>query len=140
MEDKRIIRVFIDDDPQPFLEEKPPVKIQLDTTKLADGKHKLKVVARSSDGSEGVRHIPFEVRNGPSISVIGLKDDDVVDNNISLTLNAYGSERKDLFIVTGSENPKAIPAVLWVLLLGFVGWALFYLIMYLSPDKYDSFF
>jgi ABC-type uncharacterized transport system permease subunit len=50
-----------------------------------------------------------------------------------------GSERKDIFVVTGSETPKAIPAWVWALLIAFVAFALFYLIMYWKPDLYKSF-
>lgn len=140
MEDKRIIKVYLDDDLNPFAEFKPPVKVMLDTTKIPDGKHTLKIVAKSTDGVEGIRVVPFEVRNGPAIDIVGLKDNDVVDNNLTLTINAYGSERKDFFVVTGSETPKAIPSWVWALLIGFIGWAMFYFIMYWNADSYTSFF
>lgn len=138
--DNRLIKIYLDEEPKPISVVKPPVKILLDTTKLTDGKHTLKVIARSSEGKEGIKVIPFEVRNGPDISVTGISENDVVDGKTPITINAYGSERKDLFIVSGSENPTAIPAWVWVALLGFVGWALFYFIMYWDPDKYSSFF
>lgn len=140
MDDKRIVKVFLDDDPAPFVEFKPPVKMTLDTTKIPDGKHKLKIVAKSTDGIEGVREVDFEVRNGPAIDLVGLKNNDVVDDKLTLTINAYGSEREDFFIVTGSETPKAIPSWVWAILIGFIGWGLFYLIMYWNPDNYTSFF
>lgn len=130
MDDKRIIKVFVDDDPAPFAEFSPPAKFLFDTTRLPDGPHTLKVVARSSGGQEGIRTIPFEVRNGPAISVVGLKENDIVDSRVPLTINAYGSERSDLFVVTGSETPKAIPAWVWMLLIIFIAWGIFYLIMY----------
>ncbi|QEC53167.1 hypothetical protein EDD80_104143 [Anseongella ginsenosidimutans] len=130
MDDNRIIKVFVDEDPEPFAEFSPPVKFLFDTTRLPDGLHMLKIVARSSRGKEGIRIIPFEVRNGPAISVVGLKENDVVDSRIPLTINAYGSERNDLFVVTGSETPKAIPAWVWTLLIIFIAWGIFYLIMY----------
>ncbi len=140
MEDKRIIKVYLDDENAPFAEFKPPVKVMLDTTKIPDGKHKLRIVAKSTDGIEGIRVVPFEVRNGPAIDIVGLKDNDVVDNNLTLTINAYGSERKDFFVVTGSETPKAIPSWVWAILIGFIGWAMFYFIMYWNADSYTSFF
>jgi hypothetical protein len=140
MEDKRIIKVYLDDEPTPFAEFKPPVKVMLDTTKIPDGKHSLKIIAKSTDGVEGIRIVPFEVRNGPAIDIVGLKDNDVVDNNLTLTINAYGSERKDFFVVTGSETPKPIPSWVWAILIGFIGWAMFYFIMYWNADSYTSFF
>ncbi|WP_339702535.1 cytochrome C [Algoriphagus aquimarinus] len=139
MEDNRRIKIFLDEDTVPFAEFTPPVKFVFDSTKIPDGKHELKIVALSSNGKEGVKHIPFEVRNGPSITVIGLNPNEIVNEQIPITVNAYGSERSDLFIVSGSENPKGIPAWIWALVLSFVGFALFYLIMYLSPDFYKSF-
>lgn len=140
MEDNRIIKIFLDDDPKPFAEFSPPVKFVFDTTKIPDGQHKLKIVAKSTDGIEGIRTIPFEVRNGPAIAVVGLNENEVVSEQIPITINAYGSERKDVFVVTGSEKPKAIPAWVWALLISFIGFALFYFIMYWNPDLYKSFF
>lgn len=140
MEDNRIIKIFLDDDPIPFAEFIPPVKFVLDTTKIPDGKHLLKIVAKSTDGIEGIRMIPFEVRNGPAIAVVGLKENEVVNEQIPITVNAYGSEKKDVFVITGSETPKAVPAWVWALLIAFVGFALFYCIMYWNPGLYKSFF
>ena len=139
MEDKRIVKVFLDGNPTPFAEFTPPVRFVFDTTKRPDGKHELRVVARSTNGSEGVRTIPFEVRNGPAISIVGLKENEVVNDLIPVTINAYGSELNDVFVVTGSETPKAIPAWVWAMIVAFVGFAVFYLIMYWSPELYKSF-
>ena len=140
MEDNRIIKVFLDDETRPFAEFQPPVKFVLDTTKIPDGKHLLKIIAKSSSEVEGVKTIPFEVQNGPKISVIGLSENEKVDTQISITINAYGSETNDEFIITGSETPKAIPAWVWVLLIMFFAFALFYVIMYWSPEFYKSSF
>jgi len=137
---EKTIRIFLDDDPKPFAEFESPVKFIFDTTKIPDGKHKLKIVVTSTDGAEGIKIIPFEVRNGPAISVLGLKDNEVVDTQIPITINAYGSERKDVFVITGSETPKAIPSWVWALVILFVGFGIFYLIMYWNQDLYESFF
>lgn len=139
-ESEKTIRIFLDDDPKPFAEFGSPVKFLFDTTKIPDGKHRLKIVVTSTDGAEGIKVIPFEVRNGPAISVLGLKDNEVVDTQIPITINAYGSERKDVFVITGSETPKAIPSWVWALVILFVGFGIFYLIMYWKPDLYKSFF
>jgi len=135
-----IIKVFIDEEKRPIAEVEAPSKILFDTTKLVDGKHTLKLVARSSSDKEGIKLIPFEVRNGPDISVIGLQADDVVSEQLPITINAYGSERKDMFLITGSENPKGIPSWIWVVLLLFIGWAIHYLYLYWTSDNYTSFF
>jgi len=139
MEDNRVIRVFLNDDPKPFASFAPPVKMVLDTTKIPDGKHKLKIVARSSNGIEGIREIPFVVRNGPEIQVVGLKDNEVVDTQVPIIINAYGSETKDFFVIKGSETPSAIPAWVWALVISTIAFGIFYLIMYWTPDFYKSF-
>jgi hypothetical protein len=139
MEDNRIIKVFLDDEKRPFAEFSPPVKFIFDTTKIADGKHSLKVVAKSTKGIEGIKTISFEVRNGPAISVVGLTNNEVVEDQIPITINAYGSEGNDVFVIKGSETPKGIPSWVWALIIAFVGFALFYLIMYWNPELYKSF-
>jgi hypothetical protein len=139
-EDNRIVKVFLDEETKPFAEFAPPVKFVLDSTKIPDGKHHLKIVAKSSNGIEGVRIVPFEVRNGPAISVLGLKDNEIIDSQNSITINAYGSETNDSFVIRGSETPQAIPSWVWGLLIAFVAFAFFYLIMYWTPEFYKSFF
>jgi hypothetical protein len=135
----RTIRIYLDDQPAPLAEYQPPVRMMLDTTKLTDGKHVLRVIARSTDGKEGIKEVPFTVRNGPAISVVGLQDHDVVDHHLPITINAYGSERPDMFIVTGSETPTAIPAWVWVLVIAFIAWGIFFLIRQLTPVNYAMF-
>ena len=134
MATERLVRIFIDDDPLPFAEFEPPVRFLFDTTRLPDGPHVMRGVARSTSGGEGVRTIPFEGRNGPAITVLGLRHGEVVDDRVPITINAYGSERKDMFIVTGSENPKGIPAWVWALVIAFIGFALFYFTLYWHPE------
>ncbi|HLS10991.1 MAG TPA: hypothetical protein VK050_02415 [Flavobacteriaceae bacterium] len=139
MERKQKIKVFLDDDPVPFAEFESPVKFLLDTTKIPDGHHQLKIVAKSTSDVEGVRTIPFVVRNGPSIDVVGLKENEVINEQIPITINTYGSDRLDFFKVIGSETPKGIPTWVWILVILFVAFAIFYLVMYLTPDLYKSF-
>lgn len=139
MEENRNIKIFLDEESTPFASFAPPIKFVLDTTKIPDGKHTLRIVAKSTNNVEGIKIIPFEVRNGPSIDVVGLKENEIINEQISITVNAYGSERNDKFVVTGSETPKAIPAWVWALLIIFAGFALFYFIMYITPALYKSF-
>lgn len=140
MKDNRKIRVFLDEDSAPFAEFSPPVKFVLDTTKIPDGKHQLRIVAKSTSGKEGIKTVPFEVRNGPSISVVGLREGEIVTDQVPVTINSYGSERNDFFLIRGSETPKGIPSWVWATLISFVGFALFYFIMYWNSDHYQSFF
>ncbi len=130
-----LITLFIDDDTVPFAAYAPPIKMDIDTSRLVDGAHLLRIVAVSSTGKEGVQTIPFTVRNGPAISVIGLESNDTVSDVIPITINAYGSERSDTFVVTASETPKPIPSWVWATLIAFFGWAAYYFITsFLPPD------
>lgn len=126
------VLLFLDDNPVPFASYAPPVKFDLDTTKLVDGPHELRVVARSSNGQEGVQHIPFVVRNGPAITVLGLRDHDTVSDIVPLTVSAYGSERTDSFVITASETPQGVPAWVWASVLVFIGWGAYYLLTALA--------
>ena len=138
--DQRKVKIYLDNEKIPFGQFSPPVKFTLDTTKLTDGKHELKIVAKSSSGVEGQRIIPFEVRNGPEIAVVGLEKDEIVDSEVAITVNAYGSETNDQFIIKGSETPKAIPSWIWALVISFIAFGIFYAIMNWTPEFYKSFF
>ncbi len=129
---KRNVKVYLDDEHIPLKVFSPPANFTIDTTKIEDGKHALKIEAVSSDGVKGIKMVPFIVRNGPQIELVGLENNDVVSDQIDLSVNAYGSESREHFIVSGSETPKAVPAWLWVILLGFIAWGVFYLISYWS--------
>ena len=131
MEDKSKIFVFIDDEEQPVAAFISPVNFELDTRKLTDGEHTLKIVSKDPTGKEGIRLIPFEVRNGPPIDVEGITENAVVDGVLPLMINAYGKGDQKRFLIEGSETPKSIPSWVWILIIGFAGWALYYLFTYL---------
>ncbi|MBS1659990.1 MAG: cytochrome C [Bacteroidetes bacterium] len=126
MKDKSTLFLFIDDEPRPIAELPSPVTFELDTTRLVDGRHTLKIVSRDPSGKEGIRLIPFEVRNGPAISVEGIREDAVVDGVLPLMINAYGKGDNKSFIITGSETPQSIPYWIFILLILFVAWAIYY--------------
>ncbi|HXO76464.1 MAG TPA: hypothetical protein VN824_14525 [Puia sp.] len=126
MKDKSTLFLFIDDEPRPIAELASPVTFELDTTRLVDGRHTLKIVSRDPSGKEGLRVIPFEVRNGPAISVEGIREDAVVDGILPLMINAYGKGDQKSFIITGSETPQSIPYWIYILLILFVAWAIYY--------------
>jgi hypothetical protein len=79
-------------------------------------------------GKEGIRKIPFVVRNGPDITVEGLKENEVVDGVLPLMVSAYGKGDQKVFLIEGSETPRSIPGWVWILHIVFGGWALYYLI------------
>lgn len=127
-EDKSKIVLFVDDDAQPIAELLAPVQFELDTRKLTDGEHTLKLVSKSASGREGVRKIKFIVRNGPAISLEGISENAVVDGTIPLMINAYDKGNSEKFIIEGSETPQSVPNWLWILLIVFFGWGAYYII------------
>lgn len=130
METKGRISVFLDDGADPIGTFVAPVTFDLDTRRLTDGNHVLKIVSKGADNEEGIRLIPFVVRNGPAIDVDGLKENQTVDGIVPLLINAYGKGDQRKFILYGSETPRGIPAWVIVLMILFVGWAAYYLITY----------
>jgi hypothetical protein len=128
MSDKSKVFLFIDEDVVPIGEFEAPIHFELDTRKLIDGEHTLKIVSKDPSGKEGIRKIPFTVRNGPAIAVEGLKANDVVDGILPIMVNAYGKGDQKKFLIEGSETPRSIPSWLWVVVILFVGWAAYYFI------------
>lgn len=133
MENKSSVILFVDDHPQPIAKLSAPVQFELDTRKLTDGNHTLKIVSQSPGGREGLRIINFVVRNGPAISIEGLSENMVVDGTLPLLINAYDKGDQRQFLITGSETPRSTPAWVWILMIVFFGWAAFYLFSYVSP-------
>ena len=126
MEAKSFVTLFIDDDPQPIGTFPAPVSFELDTKKLTDGQHILKVVSKDHSGKEGIRTIPFTVRNGPAIAIEGIRKDEVVDGVLPLMINAYSKGDQKTFMLQGSETPQSIPFWIIILLIMFVAWAVYY--------------
>ncbi|MDD2820031.1 MAG: cytochrome C [Flavobacterium sp.] len=128
MDSKSKIIIFVDDEIQPIGEFDAPVNFELDTRKLTDGLHQLKIISKDPSGKEGIRIIPFTVRNGPAITLDGLKDNDVVDGILPMMINAYGKGNQKQFLIFGSETPKNVPSWLWAAIIVFVAWAIYYII------------
>lgn len=132
-EHNAIVFLYIDEEPQPIAELQTPVVFDLDTNKLPDGKHTLKIVSKLGD-KEGLKIIEFTVKNGPIINLEGLSDKETVNGILPLMLNAYDTGKKQSFIIKGSENPRIIPIWIWVFALIFIAWAAFYIITNFSLD------
>jgi hypothetical protein len=128
MKDRSSVIIFIDDQQQPLASYTAPVNFELDTRKLVDGEHTLTIVSKDTTGKEGIRKVPFVVRNGPAITLEGIKENEVVDGVVPITLNAYGKGDQKEFIIHGSETPRSVPTWLWVLIIGFIGWSAHYFI------------
>jgi hypothetical protein len=132
MDDKSTVILFIDDSAIPVGEFEAPVNFELDTRKLVDGSHTLKIVSKDPSGKEGIRLVPFTVRNGPSISIDGLSDNDKVDGVVPIMINAYSKGDQKKFLIDGSETPKSVPSWLWAAVIIFFGWAVYYIITSLT--------
>jgi hypothetical protein len=132
MSSQSTVLIFIDNEIKPFGEFKAPINFELDTRKLVDGEHTLKIVSKDPLGKEGIRIIPFTVRNGPAIAVEGISENEVVDGILPIMINAYGKGDQKRFLIEGSETPHSIPAWLWALVIGFVGWGVYYAVTALN--------
>jgi hypothetical protein len=132
MEDKSKVILFIDNNPVPIGEFETPVNFELDTRKLADGTHALKIVGKDTVGIEGIRTINFVVRNGPAIDIEGICENDKVDGVIPIMINAYSKGNQKKFLIDGSETPKPIPSWMWAAGIIFLGWAIYYFVTSLS--------
>jgi hypothetical protein len=121
--DKSSVFLFLDDEVTPLAVLETPIVFDFDTTKLTDGDHVLKIISKSTQGREGIRKIHFTVKNGPSVSVEGLKDKDIVDGVLPLMINAYDKGNQKSFMIEGSETPQTIPVWIWIIIILFAGWA-----------------
>jgi len=126
MEEKSKIFIFIDEDIKPIAELVSPVNFELDTSKLVDGQHTLKIISKDPTGKEGIRLIPFVVRNGPAIAIEGIKEGEVVDGIIPIMINAYGKGNQKNFLIVGSETPQSIPYWIFILVIVFIAWAIYF--------------
>jgi len=125
--------VWLDDEKEPLLSYRPPVRFELDTSSLPDGPHVLRIEAYDSDGRQGVRTIPFTVRNGPGIGVDGLQADDVVEGKIPVLINSYGGATERYWRPASAETPATVPTWAWVLLIMVIAWGMFYVARQWSP-------
>ncbi|MFH5833402.1 c-type cytochrome [Halalkalibaculum sp. DA3122] len=138
-DNSNLIHVYLDDQEEPIVSYRPPVRFELDTTQLEDGPHTLKVVATDATGHKGVRKIPFEVRNGPGIDVEGLQDNDTLDGKVPILLNAYGGAKEPYWEPSRAETPAPVPTWAWVLLLVVVAWSTFYIAQqWNAPDEFAN--
>jgi mono/diheme cytochrome c family protein len=120
------IEVFIDDESVPRYRVEPPATLELDTEGLTDGPHRLRVRAIEDSGTVGVEDIPFTVRNGPGIAVVGLSDGDTVRGRLPLLVNAFASRPGDAFEPVRAETPAPIPTWAWVLFLVVAAWGMWF--------------
>ncbi|HET7369883.1 MAG TPA: cytochrome C [Gammaproteobacteria bacterium] len=122
--DKARIKVYLDDNPEPIADYAPPASFKLDTTELDDGPHRLVVRARDGNGTAGLQEMPFKVRNGPGISISGLRPHQVRRGIIDVKVNAFSADEP--FSPRRAESRSPVPIWVWVLGLVVVGWAGWY--------------
>ena len=120
------IEIFIDDESVPRYTLEPPATLELDTEGLTDGPHRLRVRAIEDSGTIGVEDIPFTVRNGPGIAVVGLSEGDTVRGRVPLLVNAFASLPGGAFEPVRAETPAPIPTWAWVLVLAVVAWGMWF--------------
>lgn len=133
------IKIYLDDQKDPIITYEPPVRFELDTTQLPDGKHKLLIEATDAHGTKGTRTVHFEVRNGPGIGIDGIQQDDVLDGKVPVLINAYGGASEPFWEPSRAETPSPIPTWMWVLLLAIIGWSFVYIAQQWNPpEKFAS--
>ena len=109
------VEIFVDEEQAPRGAFEPPGQLELDTSNLTDGPHVLRVRASEGDGAAGNQEIPFVVRNGPGIAVVGLRKQEVVHGRVPILVNAYESRLGEVFAPGRAETPAPIPTWTWVL-------------------------
>jgi hypothetical protein len=98
---------------------------------LADGEHRLRIEARDRSGRVGIHLVPFQVKNGPGITLTGLRPNSVIRDTVSFTVNAFGAEEP--FEARRAESRSPIPVWVWVLSLVIVAWSAWYVATLWAP-------
>jgi hypothetical protein len=122
--DKPHVRVYLDGNPEPIIDEELPANVSLDTHKLVDGPHRLVIRAEGRDGREGIEEIPFQVSNGPGIAIAGLRKNSTRRGLINFSVDAFSAD--DPFDPRRAEARSQIPVWVWVLCLFVLAWTVFY--------------
>src|SRR5690554_2409977 len=126
------IDVFLDG-AEPIASYSPPLRFELDTTRLPDGPHTLRVEAYDSFGTKGVKVVPFTVRNGPGIVVSGLREDDVLEGTVPVLVNSFGGAVESKWEPSRAETPSPAPTWAWVLVILLVAYGLYYGVQHWNP-------
>lgn len=129
------IVVYLDDAPEPFLNERAPAALRIDTRQLDDGDHVLRIEATDQSGRKGLKVIHFTVRNGPSITVRGLAEREIVEGQLGLMVHAFAGGSEENWEPSQAETPAPVPTWAWVLLIGVVAWAMYYLVSFWKPTN-----
>ena len=90
--EKPRVRVYLDGDARPIADQELPTEVSLDTTDLADGPHRLTILAQGESGREGIEEIPFVVHNGPGIIISGLRPHSIRRGKVRFTIDAFSAD------------------------------------------------
>ena len=121
-----LIELFLDGSHTPFATYRPPAVVNLDTRPLEDGPHTLQIRATDTLGKVGRRSMAFTVKNGPGITVTGLREGSLVGGTIEIAVNAFGGQEP--FDPHRAESLGPIPVWIWVMCSIVVLWAAWYAI------------
>jgi mono/diheme cytochrome c family protein len=121
------IEVFLDGISKPIATLDAPERFNLDTTQLEDGAHILQFRATQESGITSTREIPITVRNGPAIAIHGIRENEIVHDQITILANAYTSDVGDTFEPARIETPRPIPTWAWLNVLIVFAWGMWYL-------------
>lgn len=127
------VTLFLDDATEPLASYRPPARFHLDTTKLSDGEHRLRIEAADALGNIGVRVIPFSVSNGPGITVTGLRAGSRVRGAIDIDVNAFSADEP--FDPVRAESSGPVPVWTWVLVVVIALWAGWYGLEYFATPE-----
>lgn len=135
-EAKEPIKIYLDDQEEPFKVEQPPLRFNFSTIQLPDGPHTLRIEASNGLAPPTTKEIPFRVRNGVALSVSGLEEGQTIGGQVELIINAYAGNTEVDFEPQRAETPEPIPTWAWVLFLTIFAWTMFYI---LNPSQaYDA--
>jgi len=118
------VRIYLDSNIQPVIDELLPASVRIDTLGLDDGPHRLVVRARDETGREGYEEVPFSVHNGPGIVLSGLRANSTRRGEIHFTVDAFSAD--DPFDPRRAEARSHIPTWVWVMSLFIVAWTVWY--------------
>ncbi len=118
------VRIYLDDRPEPIVDQLLPADVHINTLDLADGPHRLIVRAVGQNGREGHEEIAFNVQNGPGVVVAGLRRGSTRRGQIKLTVDAFSAD--DPFDPRHAEARSSVPVWVWVMALFVVAWAVWY--------------
>ncbi|MDJ0975488.1 MAG: c-type cytochrome [Planctomycetota bacterium] len=125
---KEPIKIYLDDQEEPFKVEQPPLRFNFNTIHLPDGDHTLRIEASNGLAPPTIKKIPFTVRNGVALTVSGLEQGQTIGGQVELIINAYAGNTEVDFEPRRAETPEPIPTWAWVLFLTIFAWTMFYLL------------